>query len=1465
MSISAVGAPVAILDQAAGQYKEITVRYTSTVSMSGKFVRINPALWLINQTVEPAHLGAFYYIYSFTPGTYPMIWAGNDSQLNINATVTVIDNQNFEVTLRFIHFADLDTFIDGSGNAPIDRVLLQTLGASSVYNQQKKFYFYLYCQLAPNNVVKLYTPIEYTAGHYNRSSNNGNPLANWTYVLTQNGQNASGFSQLIDTKINFFIPSSTPIQNKFYFGIFKASNPASGGTYWSALNMQYAEVQSGTKNTLPIPIPNNKIVAQSGLAMVFNSGLASVTIDSSYFEANESYQFFLAVQIGQKWQSWISPEIGVSETADPTYGDIIVTGEIEGLSTVFGNCIGNVTPGMSLTFCATHDKPSYNAALLANNLGVSFDANLRGYNVIKTNQIPFPNTIPTGQALSYIANETSTTSTICTELTISNSDIGEDVYLAFIWEFEVNTGSGTYTDQIITYAKYNVVAAVPSPDITLGDIVINEEVFTGSVICDGSTDEILVNIDIQGGICEGAEYDVTLHHKEDAGIDYSECITDVQETPEGLAVTIDATCLPQGEYCITVNLYGCGESQSEPICDECIEYSLEFDVLQLGEESHTLQVSWDFSNFTGFESARGLIITSAPARQQFEFDVNSQIGSFSWGEDGSGNPRNIDPQVLFIIENNGCTYYVCWFLNYYISEVGFFGNIIDTICPNVNYCNDFVLYPTPCEDEAGNLTLECTEPGTVAISAETGWDIEYNLDGGNTWIPYTGPITIDPETNETCSVYARAILPATEQCPETIEYAIIDDCCPEIDCPELLCEPIVNYDEEAETLELGYDCGSEEIPDNVTIEYSVDGGVNWLTYTTPIDVSALDSVLYRIVIDYSETYPLCDPNEFIFEEEWFKDGGDPGLCESVPALEAQYINGCHIAIPTGDTFFVDTDIISYSIDNGVTFNEWDNQPVCGVDMVIWKREVCYTNNCPCDCIIALSKKATDINCDCIEWTVSINRTNGTLCPVVFGLDDYNVNWHIGSNNGFVPLGSGGGFNSTNFTVLGGVNTLDIGVLAGFNNMVYVNGLLQVSPANYTITGSVITFVDPPLEDYTVTIVSLQNEAGCIPITSNGLYRVTITDSNGCTRYAYRLEYVCDECPNCEISIEKISEVGLGIYEAVLDCPEPLSGVWQRYNTITNEWVGYTEDNPMEPDQNGLYRFIGIVDNNSDCPVEASVIVCEFSESQSQPGCVGPNYRYSAIAGQGDWEISEIAFEGFTLDNATPGMNFPYQIYPGGYGLEQLDKDLNTLMFNDNIYQCCDGIDTPVKVDITYDGITNNYSLNINCIAEQYWGSGWKPVSLTTSDGPYNFTETEDSPECCNTDCINYQYTAIVETNTGDLEELSLVGDINLSLEAGFNFPYDLTDSAARTQLQTDLETWIADNLYRSCCPDPTMELNSAVDIEYGYEPSIGTNLCRISIICWSEDNPEWLSFDTTNSGGNWMRVRLPNDFCCGFA
>ena len=1392
MSISAVGTPVAIFDQAAGQYKEITVRYTSTVSMSGKLFNFVPGLWMSNIPIFINQIDGYYLPYPASAGNYNLFEVSNDSQRNINASITVIDNKNWEITLRFIHFADLDNYITGSNITPIDRVLLQTIGQTSVYNQQKKLLFYFYCNFGSGNEQKIVTTIDYTAGHYNRSSNNGNPLANWTYVLTQNGQNASGFSELINTKINFFIPSSTPIQNKFYFGIFKASNPASGGTYWSALNMQYAEVQSSTKNTLPIPIPNNKIIAQSGLAMVGGNGLASVTIDSSYFQANESYQFFLAVQIGQKWQSWISPEIGISETAEPNYGDMNVTGEVDGLSTVFGNCIGNVTPGMSVTFCAEHDKPSYNAALLANNLGVSFDANLRGYSVIKTNQLPFPNTIPTGQALAFTVNETNTTSTICTQTTISNADIGEDVYLAFIWEFEVNTGSGTYTDQIITYAKYNVIAAVPSEDITLGNIVINGEVFTGQVICDGSTDQILVNIDVDGGICEGAEYDVTLHDKDDAGIDYSECILDVQETPEGLAVTIDATCLPQGEFCITVNLYGCGESESEPICEECIEYTLEFDVLQLGEEAHTLQVSWDFSNFTGFESARGLIITSAPLRQQFEFDVNSQIGSYAWGEDGTGNPRNIDPQVLFIIENNGCTYYICWILNYYIYEVGFFGSIIDEVCPNVNTCNDFVLFPSPCEEEAGNLTLECTEPGTVAISAETGWDIEYNFDGGNTWIPYTDPVTIDPETNQTCSVYARAILAATEVCPEAIEYAIIDDCCPEIECPELACDPIVDYDDEAETLTLGYDCGSEETPDDVTIEYSVDGGANWLPYTTPIDVSAIDSVLYRIVIDYSVTYPLCDPNEFTFEDEWFKDGADPGLCESVPALEVEYINGCHMATPTGDVFFVNTDVITYSIDNGLTFIEWDNQPICGVDTVIWKREVCYTNNCPCDCIVALSRRITTANCECIDWTVTINKNSGVLCPVVFGLTEYNVQWHLGSNGGYTPL---------------------------------------------------------------------SDTDGCVTVLTSGLYRVTITDEFGCTRQAFKLEYSCDPCEDCELTINKINEAGYGTYEAVLDCEDSLSGEWQRYNVLTGEWVLYSSSNPMTADDNGLYRYIGIVDNNPECEVIASVIVLEC-ESESEPGCVGPNYSYSVIAGGGDWEINEIEFQGFTIDSGTPGMNFPYQIYPGGYGLAQLDKDLNTLLTNNDIYQCCDGIDTPLKVEVTYDYGTNNYSLNINCIAEQYWENGWKPVSITTSDGPYNFTESQDDPECCNNDCNNYQFTAIVETETGVLEEISLVGELNLSEDPLFSFPYNLTNSGERDALQERLEQWIIDNNYTSCCDDPELEGLATVDIEYGYEPTIGTNLCRISIGCWSGNNPAWLSFDTTNSGGLFMKVRQPDDFCC---
>ena len=178
--ITAVNPPTNLAKGASGQYDSVTVRYASTLSLSGKQLFFNPALWVSAYEIETSLPTAGYRVnYPFSPQTlnFQLIPAANSqTQLNLRAELTVINNKTFEVTLYFVHFADINDFITNTNIPALTRVLNRQISGNSVYNEQKLMVFRVAYQ-SGSNLHQAYTDINYQAGHYNRSINNGPPIA----------------------------------------------------------------------------------------------------------------------------------------------------------------------------------------------------------------------------------------------------------------------------------------------------------------------------------------------------------------------------------------------------------------------------------------------------------------------------------------------------------------------------------------------------------------------------------------------------------------------------------------------------------------------------------------------------------------------------------------------------------------------------------------------------------------------------------------------------------------------------------------------------------------------------------------------------------------------------------------------------------------------------------------------------------------------------------------------------------------------------------------------------------------------------------------------------------------------------------------------------------------------------------------------------------------------------------------
>lgn len=77
------------------------------------------------------------------------------------------------------------------------------------------------------------------------------------------------------------------------------------------------------------------------------------------------------------------------------------------------------------------------------------------------------------------------------------------------------------------------------------------------------------------------------------------------------------------------------------------------------------------------------------------------------------------------------------------------------------------------------------------------------------------------------------------------------------------------------------------------------------------------------------------------------------------------------------------------------------------------------------------------------------------------------------SSGSVPTPGNLEIVSTVFPMVAETGTINIGSLAFLPFQLYINGVLQNSPAQYTVAGSVVTIVDPPYDDYEITIITYQ--------------------------------------------------------------------------------------------------------------------------------------------------------------------------------------------------------------------------------------------------------------------------------------------------------------------------------------------------------------------------------------------------------
>lgn len=944
------------LQGAIGQYTEITQAFRNDSALSGKNLKVNVALWAENDYTPPTGLptAGYQLNYPFSPGTYPMNnIAGANAQTQVNAKVTLIveDSKNFSIVYGFMHNADINDFQNNSYIPPQDRLLKNSISAStqltnsteSVYNSYKSLVWHVGYSNGTDNFYAL-RKTAYTGCFWKRGLLDANGIAVGTKFV-QGGNLSFGLSALEDTEVTFLLPANLNIGHKCYVGFIKTDS-IGGGNWYSALKLSYAEL-TATPATVGI-YPNTAISGGTGFTNTGSSARAKITVDKDFVDANGVYRLFVAFQSNGTWYSWISDELSPTITSGTPQGDtrceVTILDPVNGDTVIDNCCVSGLQPGQDIKICVYMDKASYNADIILQNAGGSFDGNFNGGAIYIGTTTPTPGQIPSGDFYTPTLVDSAGELGLCIELTVPDSWNNATIWAGFVFDFQYYLILEERYEQIIQFIK--LVGGSDSTSITFAGMT-DDEAATIYYVCHDY--EGTINLLWQG--VTFSEYDTTVFiHLPN---DIENPILTLQGVNDGTDYTLNLTneqiqLLPIGEeVCFTLVSKKITQDDT-PVLQDCYDVDISMEGTYVNANSAGYVVNWDFSAVPNVDTVSFVINNGSGSDQVINFTTN--VGAFSLTTDPITPTYAIGvaEMQITVVTDEGFVYSFC--VNMVI-EIGDGGGV-SALDATVDICAEGCQYFS-LEDEcdAGNpgIVLECVEAGSVTITS-TGTtspdtDVtEYSLDFGGMWNTYSGPIEITEDLIPDCTVYARRIL-TFAGCPNVEIYEYLDFCCPVEPCPEVTCEAVVEFDEETDLLTLGVECDVEG--GTVAIEYSIDEGVNYLEYTVPFDVTGIEEVLYIITVSFEG----CD--DVVIEDVWAQEGENNSLCESTPTLVATYDNGSHTAVGGGTVYLSASDVIEYSIDGGSAWNVGTG-PVVGHPVVLWRRIITFTNDCETITLITVS-------------------------------------------------------------------------------------------------------------------------------------------------------------------------------------------------------------------------------------------------------------------------------------------------------------------------------------------------------------------------------------------------------------------------------------------------------------------------------------------------------------------------------
>lgn len=703
-----------------------------------------------------------------------------------------------------------------------------------------------------------------------------------------------------------------------------------GNTYYLSFCSSYAAINQGVSAVGDLSTGNitggKGFQSRDGSAYYATAEISQITSVSGY----------IVYSNGCSWQAAkFSLVPNTIDNSDPplypvTYGSVDC--ELTVNETAVNDCCIGVYPGQSVDVKLTMDTDEYNSNIVSNGTYGNYAANFKSAGVCIAETPVSPDSNCTGSV-------THSGGVLTHELSIDSSWAGKQIYLNYQWRFSISTPDGVYEDVINKVVLLNVGEETA---ITLGSFKDS----SGSEITDTYCldDNATITAEITGE--EGQDFTVysDLNISPATGT-FGSGATTLTISTQGLEAF--------GTYCFTVegegDVDGSGDNPTD-CASQCSQLDISMTMLQSGSTRWVASIS---------VTATGTDIASIVINQEL-FEGTS--GTITY--DGINQPAIASvPLWIGIITTTGCFYYAQGFIEA-LNEVGATNSGISVGCANFEIPYD----GSTCQSNNPGIDVSCsggsmTISGTGSVANTTSDNLDFS--GGGT--SSTNRFDLATRVIETTDCGTITIHECFN-CESEPDWEQIEEC---EDNNNLSVS--WTFDEGTSTLTLTDENDPSSAQTDKT-EYSLDGGANWLTYSTPVVVP---EGVTEVPIRRIATFTDCD--DAVFEELIVLPGSEEA-CLSSPELEATYneTTDNHKATKQGNVYNVLSDEVFFSTDLGASFEAYTG-PVSG-NFVIFQRVVKYTNDCEDAIIVKGSAKpieGVEVNIPPIE--VNINESVTVDC------------------------------------------------------------------------------------------------------------------------------------------------------------------------------------------------------------------------------------------------------------------------------------------------------------------------------------------------------------------------------------------------------------------------------------------------------------------------------------------------------